>query len=212
MLYCREENKKSRRRMDMLKIKRKWLGALLALLLLAIAPSALAKTITVDAADYDVEEDGWYDTMEEVAIYLTFFEELPDNYMTKKEAQSLGWESRKGNLWDVAYGCSIGGDRFGNYEKLLPDKKGRKWTECDIDFEGEYRNGERIVFSNDGLIYYTDDHYESFDKIEVVWSEEEAANTNDGGYTYSDPAADDDFGSLFGEGELDAIMDWLFSE
>ncbi len=193
-------------------MKRRWLCAALCMLLLVlIAPAALAKTITVDAADYDVEEGGWYDTMEEVAIYLTFFEELPDNYLTKKEAQNLGWESRKGNLWDVAYGCSIGGDKFGNYEKLLPDKKGRKWTECDIDFEGDYRNGERIVFSNDGLIYYTDDHYESFDKIEVVWSEEEAANTNDS-YTYSDPAAESDFGSLFGEGELDAIMDWLFSE
>ncbi|MBR5561214.1 MAG: ribonuclease [Clostridia bacterium] len=190
---------------------RKWLGMLLALLLVLIAPAALAKTITVDAADYDVEEGGWYDTMEEVAIYLTFFEELPDNYLTKKEAQNLGWESRKGNLWDVAYGCSIGGDKFGNYEKLLPDKKGRKWTECDIDFEGDYRNGERIVFSNDGLIYYTDDHYESFDKIEVVWSDEEEANTNSG-YSYSDPAAESDFGSLFGEGELDALIDWLFSE
>ena len=164
----------------MLRIKRKWLGLLLALVLLVIAPSALAKTITVDAADYDVEEDGWYDTMEEVAIYLTFFEELPDNYMTKKEAQALGWESRKGNLWDVAYGCSIGGDRFGNYEKLLPEKKGRTWTECDIDFEGDYRNGERIVFSNDSLIYYTGNHYESFDKIEVIWSGEEEANTNEG--------------------------------
>ncbi|MBR3795374.1 MAG: ribonuclease [Clostridia bacterium] len=187
-------------------MKRVWLGMLLALALALFAPVALAKTIIVDAADYEVEEDGWYDTMEEVAIYLTFFEELPDNYITKKEAQSLGWESRKGNLWDVAYGCSIGGDRFGNYEKLLPEKKGRKWTECDIDFEGEYRNGERIVFSTDGLIYYTDDHYESFDKIEVVWTEEEAANRND-----SDPVADG-FGSLFDEGELEAIVNWLFSE
>ena len=135
---------------------------LLALLLLILAPSALAKTITVDAADYDVEEDGWYDSMEEVAIYITFFEELPDNYLTKKEAQALGWESRRGNLWDVADGCSIGGDRFGNYEKLLPDAKGRKWTECDIDFDGGYRNGKRVVYSSDGLIYYTDDHYNSF--------------------------------------------------
>lgn len=195
-------------------MKRLWICAALCMLLLLLTPSALAKTITVDAADYEVEEDGWYDTMEEVAIYLTLFEELPENYITKKEAQNLGWESRKGNLWDVAYGCSIGGDKFGNYEKLLPDQKGRKWTECDIDFEGDYRNGERIVFSNDGLIYYTDDHYESFDKIEVIWSEEEAENTNDSydGYAYSDPAAEDDFGSLFGEGELDALMDWLFSE
>lgn len=150
---------------------RRMLAALLCALLVALAPAALGATITVDAAEYEVEQDGWYDTMEEVAIYLTFFEELPGNYLTKKEAQALGWESRKGNLWDVADGCSIGGDRFGNYEGLLPDKKGRKWTECDIDFDGEYRNGQRIVFSNDGLIYYTDDHYESFDKVEVVYEE-----------------------------------------
>lgn len=190
---------------------RRWLGILLALALVLFAPAALAKTITVDAADYDVEEDGWYDSMEEVAIYLTFFEELPDNYITKKEAQNLGWESRKGNLWDVAYGCSIGGDKFGNYEKLLPDQKGRKWTECDIGFEGEYRGGERIVFSNDGLIYYTEDHYASFDQIEVIWSQEEAADDSYSGYAYSDPSGDD-FGSLFGEGELEAIMDWLFAD
>ncbi|MBQ8620235.1 MAG: ribonuclease [Clostridia bacterium] len=180
--------------------------ALLLLLLVMLAPAALAKTITVDAADYDVEEGGWYDAMEEVAIYLTFFEELPENYLTKKEAQALGWESRKGNLWDVADGCSIGGDRFGNYEGLLPDAKGRKWTECDIDFDGRYRNSKRIVFSNDGLIYYTDDHYESFDKIEVDWSDEETDS-----YAYADPAGQEE-SSLFTDEEMDAIMNWLFGE
>lgn len=177
--------------------------AVLLMLLAMLSPSALAKTITVDAADYDVEEDGWYDTMEEVAIYLTFFEELPDNYLTKKEAQKLGWESRKGNLWDVADGCSIGGDRFGNYEKLLPDAKGRKWTECDIDFDGGFRNGKRVVFSNDGLIYYTDDHYESFDEIEVIWSDDP--------YAYEDPAQNEESG-LFSDEEMDEIMKWLFGE
>ena len=148
-------------------------AVLLALLMLLLAPAALAKTITVDAADYDVEEGGRYDTMEEVAIYLTFFDELPENYITKKEAQALGWDNRKGNLWKVADGCSIGGDRFGNYEGLLPDAKGRRWTECDIGFDGGYRNGRRIVFSNDGLIYYTADHYQSFDEIEVIWTDTE---------------------------------------
>jgi len=142
---------------------KKRLLAVLALLMLLVvlAPAALAKTIKVDAADYLVEEDGWYDSMEEVAVYLTFFEELPENYLTKKEAQNLGWESRKGNLWDVAYGYSIGGDRFGNYEGLLPED--REYTECDIDTLGRSSRGaKRIVFSQDGLIYYTDDHYESF--------------------------------------------------
>lgn len=176
---------------------RRIISLFLTLLLLAVTLPALAKTITVDAARYDVEEDGWYDSMEEVAIYLTFFEELPDNYLTKKEAQALGWENKKGNLWKVAKGCSIGGDRFGNYEGLLPDKKGRKWTECDIDFEGSYRGGERIVFSNDGLIYYTDDHYESFDKIEVIWSDGEEETT-----------AEET--ELLSEDDLDAIVNWLF--
>ena len=167
-------------------------AVLLALLMLLLAPASLAKTITVDAADYDVEEGGRYDTMEEVAIYLTFFDELPENYITKKEAQALGWDNRKGNLWKVADGCSIGGDRFGNYEGLLPDAKGRRWTECDIGFDGGYRNGRRIVFSNDGLIYYTADHYQSFDEIEVIWTDTE-----------------DSF--LSGE-DLKSFVKWLFEE
>ena len=167
-------------------------AVLLALLMLLLAPAALSKTITVDAADYDVEEGGRYDTMEEVAIYLTFFDELPENYITKKEAQALGWDNRKGNLWKVADGCSIGGDRFGNYEGLLPDAKGRRWTECDIGFDGGYRNGRRIVFSNDGLIYYTADHYQSFDEIEVIWTDTE-----------------DSF--LSGE-DLKSFVKWLFEE
>lgn len=167
-------------------------AVLLALLMLLLAPAALAKTITVDAADYDVEAGGRYDTMEEVAIYLTFFDELPENYITKKEAQALGWDNRKGNLWKVADGCSIGGDRFGNYEGLLPDAKGRRWTECDIGFDGGYRNGQRIVFSNDGLIYYTADHYQSFDEIEVIWTDTE-----------------DSF--LSGE-DLRSFVKWLFEE
>ena len=157
-------------------------AVLLALLMLLLTPAALAKTITVDAADYDVEEGGRYDTMEE----------LPENYITKKEAQALGWDTRKGNLWKVADGCSIGGDRFGNYEGLLPDAKGRRWTECDIGFDGGYRNGQRIVFSNDGLIYYTADHYQSFDEIEVIWTDTE-----------------DSF--LSGE-DLKSFVKWLFEE
>lgn len=107
----------------------------------------------------------WYSDKEHVAAYLMEFKELPENYITKNEAQKLGWVSSKGNLWEVAPGMSIGGDRFGNYEGQLPRKNGRQYYECDIDFEGEYRNGKRIVFSNDGLIFYTEDHYETFEEI-----------------------------------------------
>lgn len=174
-----------------MKFGRLW-AVLLALMLLLPTSAALAKTITVDAADYDIERDGLYDSMEEVAIYLTFFEELPENYITKREAQSLGWDNRKGNLWQVAEGCSIGGDRFGNYEGALPDAKGRRWTECDIDFDGGYRNGKRIVFSNDGLLYYTGDHYQTFDEVQVIWTDK-----------------DDSY--LAGE-ELKAFVRWLYGE
>lgn len=156
-------------------MKRMRILALLLALALLLPAAGLAKVIRVDAAEYPVEADGWYDSMEEVAVYLTIYEELPQNYLTKKQAQKLGWDSREGNLWDVSYGSSIGGDRFGNYEGILPEKKGRSYTECDIDFDGGYRNGLRIVFSNDGLIYYTDDHYDSFDEIEVFFSEEKEA-------------------------------------
>ena len=146
-------------------IRRLLAGLFLALLLILAAVPGLCKTIKVDGIEFAVEEDGWYDSMEFVAVYLDTFDKLPDNYLTKKEAQALGWESRKGNLWDVAYGCSIGGDRFGNYEGLLPSKKGRTWYEADCYYTKGKRNAHRILFSNDGLVYYTDDHYESFTQM-----------------------------------------------
>lgn len=112
-----------------------------------------------------VEKDGRYTTPEDVAEYIHTFGTLPSNFITKKEAQKLGWDNKKGNLWDVTDQMSIGGDYFGNYEGLLPEADGRKYTECDVNYEGGYRGGERIVFSNDGLIFYTDDHYESFTQL-----------------------------------------------
>lgn len=112
-----------------------------------------------------IDEDGWYDTPEDVAEYIHTYGKLPGNFITKNEARDLGWVSSEGNLWDVAYGMSIGGDKFGNREGLLPDAEGRVWYECDINYQGGYRNGERIVYSNDGLIYFTADHYESFDRL-----------------------------------------------
>lgn len=112
-----------------------------------------------------IEETGAYTSKDQVALYLHTYGHLPDNYMTKKEAEALGWDSRQGNLWEVAPGMSIGGSRFGNYEGLLPDKKGRKYFECDIDYEGGYRGAKRIIYSNDGLIFYTEDHYKTFDQL-----------------------------------------------
>ena len=114
-------------------------------------------------------EDGSYTSKEDVALYIHLYGHLPDNFITKKEAQSLGWSG--GSLEPYAPGKCIGGDYFGNYEGLLPEKKGRKYTECDIDTRGaKSRGAKRIIFSNDGLIYYTDDHYESF---ELLYGEEQ---------------------------------------
>ena len=116
-----------------------------------------------------VSEDGEYTSKEDVALYIHLYNHLPDNFITKKEAKKLGWESKEGNLGEVAPGKSIGGDYFGNYEELLPEAEGRDYYECDIDSDGGYRGAKRIVFSNDGLIYYTEDHYESF---ELLYGEE----------------------------------------
>ena len=103
-----------------------------------------------------------YSSRDEVAAYLHEFGELPPNYITKSEAQALGWDNTLGNLWDITDHKSIGGDYFGNYENLLPRKKGRTYHECDINFKGRSRGPERIVYSNDGLIYYSSDHYNTF--------------------------------------------------
>lgn len=116
------------------------------------------------ANEPSVTEDGEYTSKEEVAEYIHLFGHLPSNFITKKEAKALGWEGGD-SLGKLAPGKSIGGDRFGNYEGQLPEEKGRKYTECDIDYKGKKRNAKRIVFSNDGLIFYTDDHYKTFEQL-----------------------------------------------
>lgn len=132
----------------------------------AIKKTEKTASVSETAAEkLSVEKDGSYTTPEDVAEYIHTFGTLPDNFITKSEAKALGWDNKKGNLRDVADGKSIGGDHFGNYEGLLPEKKGRKYTECDVNYNGGYRGSERIIFSNDGLIYYTNDHYKTFTQL-----------------------------------------------
>ena len=108
-----------------------------------------------------LDEGGEYTSAEDVALYLHLYAHLPQNFITKKDARALGWNG--GGLDDYADGKCIGGDRFGNYEGLLPDAPGREYHECDIDtLHAASRGAKRIIYSNDGLIYYTEDHYESF--------------------------------------------------
>ena len=129
------------------------------------APSEDADTPDETA---QIDEDGSYTTKDDVALYIHTYGHLPDNFITKKDAQALGWPG--GSLEPYAPGKCIGGSRFGNYEGLLPEADGRTYTECDIDTLGaDSRGAKRIVFSNDGLIYYTEDHYKSF---ELLYGEE----------------------------------------
>ena len=118
-----------------------------------------------DDGNRSVDEDGWYTSKEEVALYIHLYGDLPDNYVTKREAEEAGWSGGSVERY-TGEGTAIGGSAFGNREGLLPKERGRTYTECDIDTVGKNSRGaKRIVFSNDGLVYYTDDHYESFELL-----------------------------------------------
>lgn len=115
-------------------------------------------------ASTTLDKDGTYTSKEDVAAYIHTYGQLPQNFITKKDAKKLGWPG--GSLEEYAPGKCIGGDFFGNYEGLLPTKKGRKYYECDVDTLGKSKRGaKRIIYSNDGLVYYTEDHYESFELL-----------------------------------------------
>ncbi|MEE3487069.1 MAG: ribonuclease domain-containing protein [Bulleidia sp.] len=150
------------------------------LAVITAAPEATEKStaepaaeVTASAEPYEtaeaaIPEDTQCDDKACVALYLETYEHLPDNYMTKKEARTYGWEG--GALHLVVEGMCIGGDEYSNFEGTLPEAKGRQYYECDIDtLKSKKRGTKRIVYSDDGLIYYTDDHYETF---ELLYGEE----------------------------------------
>ena len=115
---------------------------------------------TTSSSGY-VEESGKYYTKTDVSLYLNKFGHLPSNFMTKSEAKNIGWTG--GNLSNIKYGYIIGGDKYSNYEGTLPKQSARQYYECDIvSPDASSRGANRIVYSNDGLIYYTSDHYETF--------------------------------------------------
>ena len=155
--------KKQERQNGMKKIVSLFLTLLLVGSLTACGniPVPLPDDRPVADATESLPEDGVYTTKDDVALYIHLYGHLPDNFITKDEARDLGWSG--GSLEPYAPGKCIGGSHFGNYEGLLPEADGRSYTECDINTMGaDSRGAERIVFSNDGLIYYTNDHYESF--------------------------------------------------
>lgn len=142
---------------------RKWLYPLFILLSVLLLAGCTSQIITNTSphAGQPSKEMGF----QEVADYIKEHHELPPNYITKKEARKMGWEPSEGNLDQVAPGKSIGGDVFRNREGLLPNKKGRIWYEADIHYTGGKRGSDRILYSNDGLIYQTTDHYKTFQQI-----------------------------------------------
>ena len=112
-----------------------------------------------------IREDGSYTSRDEVALYLHTYGKLPKNFISKKDAEEQGFRFGEGDFGEAFPGMSVGGSRFGNYEGQLPEKAGRRYYECDIDYQGGRRNAKRLVYSNDGLIFYTDDHYKSFTQL-----------------------------------------------
>jgi hypothetical protein len=108
-----------------------------------------------------VHKGGEYTSRYDVALYIRRFGTLPRNFITKEQARALGW--RGGPLEPYAPGKSIGGDRFGNYERRLPPDN---YRECDIDTRGKPRGAKRLVYTPKGeRIYYTDDHYKTFKEV-----------------------------------------------
>ncbi|HEN3602189.1 TPA: ribonuclease [Yersinia enterocolitica] len=103
---------------------------------------------------------------QQVVKYLQSHHRLPDFYITKQQAREKGWNPKEGNLCKVLPGKAIGGDRFSNRERQLPEAKGRNWREADVNYRCGHRGSDRLLYSNDGLIYLTQDHYKHFIRME----------------------------------------------
>ncbi len=102
---------------------------------------------------------------EGVDLYVALHGSLPAQYLTQAEAKNAGWNKLLGNLAEVLPGRLIGGDVFENRKHKLPESLGRIWYEADFDYDGGYRNNCRLLYSNDGLLFVTYDHYMSFYEI-----------------------------------------------
>lgn len=131
----------------------------------SVAGSSSISADSLAAAESNVSENGEYTGKYEVAAYIHRYGRLPGNFISKTKARDAGWVASQGNLQKVCPGKSIGGSRFYNDDGKLPDANGRSWKECDIDYHGGMRGAKRIVFSNDGLVFYTVDHYENFEQL-----------------------------------------------
>ncbi len=132
------------------------LGLLLALSAQALAASADQLKAFARAQGID-DAAGFAATIES----LERTGGLPPSYLTKGQAQHLGWRPGQ-DLWAIAPGKSIGGDRFANRERTLPTAPGLRYIEADLDYKGGPRNGKRLIVASDGRYWVTVDHYRSF--------------------------------------------------
>lgn len=134
-------------------------GGTRRLLLLILVAALLIGAKAIKPMTGGIAENGEYYTHEEVAEYINTYGELPQNYVTKNEARSMGWYG--GNPMDEIGYC-IGGDYYGNYEKKLPNNR---YYECDVDYDDDSRGECRLVYTKDGEVYFTDDHYATFTQL-----------------------------------------------
>lgn len=150
--------------------KRLWTGLLIILALSGVAflnSQAAVSSNEVKSASVSTSESIEQLTQQDrVVSYLREHQRLPDFYITKKQARAEGWDASAGNLCSAVPGRAIGGDRFSNREKRLPQKAKRVWREADINYQCGRRQADRLIYSNDGLIYITRDHYRTFTKME----------------------------------------------
>jgi guanyl-specific ribonuclease Sa len=122
-----------------------------------------AKTKVVKSSNQNSTGDISQITKAEVVIeFVKVNHQLPDFYLTKNKAKKLGWIPSKANLCEVLPGRAIGGDHFSNREKQLPE--GEQYFEADVNFSCGSRNADRIIFTKNGDVYLSTDHYKSFQK------------------------------------------------
>lgn len=143
--------------------KKLWIGLFLALIAvwIGLKPHLTGKT-AMTAGKTDIAQLTDANT---VVRWLQQHHRLPDVYLTKSEARRQGWNPAKGNLCKVLPGRAIGGDRFSNREQRLPMQAGRQWYEADVNDDCGHRDTDRLLYSSDGLIYLTTDHYRSFKRV-----------------------------------------------
>ena len=134
-------------------------------------PSSSPSPNSIPTTDFKAQVDATPQTsainvtdhsLSHTVAYLKERNTLPAYYLTKKEATAKGWIPSKGNLAVALPDMMIGGDIFTNAERQLPRAPGRVWREADFEYTNGTRNAKRILYSNDGLIFVTYDHYKTF--------------------------------------------------